>query len=179
MKMFHFQTFQKTKWLDSSQLNQNLKLLILKKEFIEKLIIHGKTNRLIFASGSTKTVEFSDLSDYLYEVYSMDSPMILDRPVQIFYDKIIDPQTNTIQGTKAFISFEVDGNKIEKTLYLLGDLSPINFLFYGVPTETMDLIISQLTTVSLGMVNQYRAGQLPNPGLYAVDHQIDEWGNKL
>lgn len=152
---------------------------ILKKEMIEKLIIHGKKNRLIFASGSTKTVEFSDLSEYLYEVYSMDSPMILDTAVQIHYDKIIDPQTNTIQGTKVFISFERSGSPIEKTLYLLGDLSPINFLFYGVPTETMDIIISQLTTVSLGMVNQYKTGKLPKPGLYAVDHQIDEWGNKL
>ena len=58
-------------------------------------------------------------------------------------------------------------------------MSPINFLFYGVPTETMDLIISQLTSVSLGLLNQYKSGELPEPGLYAVDHQIDEWGAKL
>jgi hypothetical protein len=152
---------------------------ILKREFLEKLILKGSKTRLIFASGSTKTVEFSELSDYLYEVFSMESPMIGEVPVQISYDKIIDPQTNTIQGTKVLISFLSQGSKVEKTIYLLGDLSPINFLFYGVPTETMDLIISQLTSVSLGLLHQYKKGKLPANGLYAVDHQIDEWGRQL
>ena len=152
---------------------------IVKREFLEKLILKGNKTRLIFASGSTKTVEFSELSEYLYEVFSMESPMIGEVPVQISYDKIIDPQTNTIQGTKVLISFLSQGSKVEKTIYLLGDLSPINFLFYGVPTETMDLIISQLTSVSLGLLRQYKKGELPDNGLYAVDHQIDEWGRKL
>ena len=152
---------------------------ILKREFLEKLILKGNKSRLIFASGSTKTVEFSELSEFLYEVYTMDSPQIAGVPVRIFYDKILDPQTNTIQGTKVLLYFNSNGLEIEKTLYLLGDLSPINFLFYGVPTETMDLIISQLTSVSLGLLNQYKSGELPEPGLYAVDHQIDEWGAKL
>ncbi|MBP7280646.1 MAG: hypothetical protein KBA66_03660 [Leptospiraceae bacterium] len=152
---------------------------ILKREFLEKLILKGNKSRLIFASGSTKTVEFSELSDFFYEVHTMDSPQIAGVPVRIFYDKIIDPQTNSIQGTKVILNFKLDGAEVEKTLYLLGDLSPINFLFYGVPTETMDLIIAQLTTVSLGLLDQYKSGSLPSPGLYAVDHQIDGWGNKL
>jgi hypothetical protein len=152
---------------------------ILKREFLERLILNGEKKRLIFASGSTKTVEFSELSDFLYEVYSMESPHIAGVPVRIHYDKIIDPQTNTIQGTKVLIYFNSAGSEIEKTLYLLGDLSPINFLFYGVPTETMDLIISQLTSVSLGLLGQYKTNQLPAPGLYAVDREIDEWGKKV
>ncbi|HNW30106.1 MAG TPA: hypothetical protein PKN50_16620 [Spirochaetota bacterium] len=36
------------------------------------------------------------------------------------------------------------------------DLSPINFLYYGVPAESMDSIISQLTKLSLGIVGRYR-----------------------
>lgn len=152
---------------------------ILKREFLEKLILKGKKSRLIFASGSTKTVEFSELSEFFYEVHTMDSPQIAGVPVRILYDKIIDPQTNSIQGTKVILNFKLDGAEVEKILYLLGDLSPINFLFYGVPTETMDLIIAQLTTVSLGLLEQYKSGALPSPGLYAVDHQIDGWGNKL
>jgi hypothetical protein len=154
-------------------------LSILKKEFLEKLILNGTKSRLIFASGSTKTVEFSELSEFLYEVYSMDSPEIAGVPIHISYDKIIDPQTNTLQGTKVLISFQLNGLTIEKSLFLLGDLSPINFLFYGVPTETMDIIISQLTSVSLGLLSQYKSGELPSCGLYAVDHQIDEWGKQL
>lgn len=151
---------------------------ILKKEFLAKLILNGKKARLIFASGSTKTVEFTDLTDYLYEISTMENPSIDRTPVQILFDKIIDPQTDTVQGTKVSISFKKDNQEINKTIFLLGDLSPINFLFYGVPTETMDRIISQLTSVSLGMVDQYKKNILPEPNLYAVDHQIDEWGNQ-
>ncbi|HNC00911.1 MAG TPA: hypothetical protein PLS71_21885, partial [Leptospiraceae bacterium] len=152
---------------------------IFKREFLSKIILQGTKERLIFASGSTKTVEFTDLSEYLYEISTMESPSIDGIPVRIVFDKIIDPQTDTVQGTKVFISFQKNSLEITKTLYLLGDLSPINFLFYGVPTETMDRIISQLTSVSLGMVDQYKKGILPEPNLYAVDHQIDEWGNTL
>lgn len=152
---------------------------ILTEEFLGKLILFGNKTKLIFASGSTKTVEFSELSTFLYKVHTMDLPQIAGVPVRIFYDKIIDPQTNSIQGTKVIIQFTSNGKEIEKVLYLLGDLSPINFLFYGVPTETMDIIISQLTSVSLGLLKQYKAGNLPDRGLYAVDHQIDVWGNKL
>jgi len=66
-----------------------------------------------------------------------------------------------------------------KQLFLLADLSPINFLYYGVPTEIMDAILSQLLRVSLGMNRHCLLRTLPPPGLYAVDHQIDEWGNKI
>jgi len=61
----------------------------------------------------------------------------------------------------------------------LGDLSPINFLYYGVPTEMMDTILAQLLKSSLGMIKQYSEGTLPPPDLYAVDKHIGEWGNVL
>jgi hypothetical protein len=80
-----------------------------------------------------------------------------------------------IQGTKV----EISSKKIKKTIYLLGDLTPINFLYYGVPTETMDKILSMLLSLSIGLVHQYRNNSLPDKDLYAVDEQIDRWGIKL
>jgi hypothetical protein len=71
------------------------------------------------------------------------------------------------------------GIKSKEISILLSDLSPINFLYYGAPTEIMDSIISDLLTVSLGMVEQAKTNSLPLPALYAVDHEIDRWGKKI
>ncbi|MBA4369799.1 MAG: hypothetical protein C0403_19400 [Desulfobacterium sp.] len=152
---------------------------VLKKEQIEKLILFGEKTNLFFASGSTKTVEFEDLSTWLQMLSEADKPVIGDKSVEIEYSRIYDPQSGFDQGRKVMIRFQQDNHLLTKQLFLLADLSPINFLYYGVPTEIMDAILSQLLKVSLGMNHQYFLKTLPSPDLYAVDHQIDEWGNKI
>ena len=152
---------------------------IYKKEFIEKLILHGKEKKIFFASGSTKTAEFSDLIQFLNELSLTNEPTVAGFPCELQFDRITDPQSNIDQGGMVKIKVSMGESQIEKIFYLLGDLTPINFLFYGVPTETMDMIIRQLTTISLGLTQQYRKHQLPPANLYAVDWEIDEWGNLL
>ena len=152
---------------------------VLERHHLEQIILFGQPTRLIFVSGSTKTVEFSELSEWLYELSGMESSRINGIPVEIEYDRIVDPQSDIDQGGKVVIRFHKDGHHITKELLLLSDLSPVNFLFYGVPTETMDLVLSQLLKVSLGMNHHHRAGTLPAPGLYAVDREIDVWGNAI
>lgn len=95
------------------------------------------------------------------------------------FDRILDPQSGIDQGGKVSFFVSKDGVEIEKTFFLLSDLSPINFLFYGVPTEGMDAIIGQLASVALGMADQSKNGRILPPGLYAVDHEIDTWGNPI
>ncbi|MDX1958402.1 MAG: hypothetical protein SFU98_07500 [Leptospiraceae bacterium] len=148
---------------------------ILKNDFIEKLLIQGKKEKLIFASGSTKTVEFADLTLFLNGLFSMKEQKIKNIPVKTRFERIVDPQSQIDQGGKVTIEF-LDGSHNVKILYLLSDLSPINFLFYGVPTETMDMIISNLASVSLGMVDQMKKDKILPSNLYAVDHEIDRWG---
>jgi S-adenosylhomocysteine hydrolase len=150
---------------------------VLKRSHLEKIILFSQPTRLIFTSGSTKTVEFSDLSEWLYALSDNESPRIKGVPVEIEYDRIVDPQSDIDQGGKVIIRFRQDGRHVVKELYLLSNLSPVNFLFYGVPTETMDMVLSQLLKVSLGMNHQNKAGNLPAPGLYAVDKEIDAWGD--
>ncbi len=152
---------------------------IVKKDLLEEIIIHGKPKKILFASGSTKTAEFSDLIQFINNLALEKDPKILGTPVTLKFERIRDPQSNIDQGGIVKFFLEKDDQKIEKHFYLLSDLTPVNFLFYGVPTETMDMIIRQLTTVSLGLVNQFHTGKLPNPGLYAIDSEIDEWGNKI
>ena len=152
---------------------------ILKKDLIEEILLNGKPKKILFASGSTKTAEFSELIQYINGLALDKEPKISGIPVTLKFERIRDPQSNIDQGGIVKFFIEKNGITIEKQFYLLSDLTPVNFLFYGVPTETMDMIIRQLTTVSLGLVHQFQTGQLPKPGLYAIDSEIDEWGNKI
>lgn len=152
---------------------------ILKKDMIEKLILEGNKKKIFFASGSTKTAEFSDLILFLNELSLSKEPTISGFRVELQFERIKDPQSNIDQGGMVYITVEKGSKKIEKIFFLLGDLTPINFLFYGVPTETMDMIIRQLTTISLGLTDQYRRNVIPQANLYAVDKEIDEWGNLI
>lgn len=106
-------------------------------------------------------------------------PKIANISVGITYERIFDPQTGVDRGKKVIIQFQRDRKNISKELYLLADLSPINFLYYGVPTEIMDPILSQLLSVSIGLCHShYHNLNLP-PKIYAVNKQIDEKGNLL
>lgn len=146
---------------------------IMEDRHLEKILLGSKENNIYFVSGSTKTMEFTHLINWLKKLVSMENPHIGNKLVEINYDRIIDPQSRIDQGAKVtFKSADFD-----KSFYLFSDLSPINFLYYGVPTESMDVIISQLTTVSLGMTEQMRKNNLPPSLLYAVDAEIDSWGN--
>lgn len=143
----------------------------------ESWILKSKHKQLFIASGSTKTAEFSDFINWTNELNLTENPKLGGDDLEISFQRILDPQTQMELGSK--IIFRIDTKKIEKEVYLISDGSPVNFLFFGVPTESMDPIISQLASVSLGMVHYYKSKRLPKPDLYAVDHQINIWGDLL
>ncbi len=181
-ELFHFRSLAELS--DELLLSSDLFLgvigdSILKKETIERLLIEGRSEILTFASGSTKTIEFSDLIEFLNNIYTAEYPEVGGHPAEYSAERIIDPQSGMDLGERLVIRILINGSWRTKTLYLLGDLSPVNFLYYGVPTEAMDEIISQLTRLSLGIAHLYRSGMLPKTGLYAVDREVDEWGNPL
>ena len=152
---------------------------ILTEELIVKLLVHGNAPRLFFASGSTKTLEFTHLIAFLRDLGHADAPRIGNHPVELGHARILDPQTGLDQGGLVTLKINTDRGVIRKDLYLLGDLSPVNFLYYGVPSERMDGVMAQLARLSLGVVGLSDAGTLPESGLYAVDHEVDEWGRPL
>jgi hypothetical protein len=151
---------------------------ILKAGHIEDILAHGSRKKLFFISGSTKTLEFSDLENYLQALQDDPEPGIGGRPVGIAWLALRDPQTGILQGYEVTITFPGDPSG-SKTLYLLGELTPINFLYYGIPTEIMDEVMSQLFTVTCGMVRRQRSADPFSPVLLAVDHQIDADANPL
>lgn len=152
---------------------------ILKSDFWSDFIFHSESKNIYLASGSTKTAEFSHFIDWLNQLLLNKIDSINGTKVNVELRRIIDPQSQMDQGGIACFKFLKDGKNVERNVFMLSDLSPVNFLYYGAPTEIMDTIISDLLTVSLGIVEQEKSGKLPTGKLYAVDHEIDKWGQKI
>ena len=155
---------------------------VLKQDFFEKLILEGSAGDLFFASGSTKTVEFESLTAWIETLSNARHPTIGPHPVRIEKRPIKDPQNQILQGHHVRIVFEKKpGDPMNfqfpyKDLYLLGDSMPINFLYYGVPGEVIDGVFEELFSVLSGFVCRDKAEQTYDPGIYAVDVNIDKHG---
>jgi len=148
---------------------------ILEQKLLERLILKSNRKTLFFASGSTKTVEFTHLSRWIGTLETMENPTIDGVEVRIESEPIRDPQTSMIQGTVVRFT----GDRFTRQLCLLGNLTPINFLYYGVPTETMDDVLGLLLSLTAGVVARSGNGSPLPKRLLAVDRQIDADGNDL
>lgn len=148
---------------------------ICKADWIERLLMHTTRRHLFFASGSTKTVEFSDLTNWLSECMKKPHPMPDGNLPRVALSEIHDPKTGAYQGRDAQITF---GEKTV-TLHLLADLMPINFLYYGVPSETMNHVMNELLELSAALVRTSRSRKPLPPTLLALDHQISVTGRLL
>ena len=147
------------------------------------MILEGSATELFFASGSTKTVEFASLTEWIEELSARDRPTIGGHPVRLEKRPIKDPQNQILQGHHVRIVFEDEPEQQRdfpfphKDLYLLGDSMPINFLYYGVPGEVIDGVFEELFTVLTGFVSRHEKGRFYGPGIYAVDVNIDKYGD--
>ncbi len=154
---------------------------ILTKKELEQIILRNKRPYIFFASGSTKTAEFTHLSEWIRELQKQKRPKIGGVPVELGVQPVRDPQTAHIVASRVRIFFQPEaGDKknaklknVTRDLYLLGGLTPINFLFYGVPTETMDPILGQLIQVAAGLVERVREKAALPSKLLAVDGEVD------
>ncbi|MBN1663252.1 MAG: hypothetical protein JW943_06600 [Deltaproteobacteria bacterium] len=151
---------------------------ILQPLILEDIIDRGRQSDLFFASGSTKTLEFADLERWLQNLKNASEPQIAGKAVSIHTTALRDLQTGILQGHRVSIRF-ADGSLPEKNLYLLGGLTPINFLYYGIPREMMEQVMAQLVGVCVGVVQHHNDGRPLPPRLLAVDHEIDRDANLL
>ncbi|MCA8969240.1 MAG: hypothetical protein KDC95_05630 [Planctomycetes bacterium] len=150
---------------------------VLDGDDIEDWLLHGEPRELLLASGSTKTVEFSGLAQWLDRLRSQDTPRIGSHRVHVRHEEVVDAQTERVYGDRWRFSVELPSGEVrERSLVFAAHMTPINFMFYGVATEMIDEILAELVSTSIGLVR--RAGTIP-PGLYAVDREIDAWGRPL
>ena len=150
---------------------------ILTEKFLEKIILLSHKEKIFFISGSTKTLEFKHLSEWIKKLQHTHN--LGGIQIQTNIKRILDPQSGIDQGG-IFEIYSLDPSQpFHRSLYLLADLTPINFLFYGVPTEMMDSILTQLVKMTTLLKYGLDTNTLPKSGLYALDVDIDERGNLL
>ncbi len=137
-------------------------------DWIEKLILSTNKRHIFFASGSTKTAEFAHLTDWLSECLRNPCPTLGGQPLSLAFSGIYDPKTGTHQGRSVHLTIG------EKTvsLHLLADLMPVNFLYYGVPSETMNYVMDELLRISAELVRRDKLQSPLPPRLLALDHEI-------
>jgi hypothetical protein len=152
-------------------------------EDVEMLLIEGRAPSLYLVSGSTKTIEFEHVSGMLEGLLRIRNPVIRGVPCRIEGEELNDPQTGRLLGHTYRFTFTQDRfctkGDIQKEICFLGNLMPVNFLYYGVPGEVMGLVLSQLLRCSIGLVKRISLGPVSRKSVLAVDHDIDTDGQPL
>ncbi len=139
-------------------------------EWIEQLVLSTRRRHLFFASGSTKTVEFSHLTQWLLQILRSPRQLANGEVPGIEIMEIQDPKTGNHQGRSARLNIG------PRTVYLhlLADLMPINFLYYGVPSETMNQVMRELLEMSSLLVKRHRENSPLPARLLALDHEVQK-----
>lgn len=131
--------------------------------WIERWLRATRREHLFFASGSTKTAEFAHLSGWLSALATQPAPVVAGAAATVSIAEIFDPKSGAQQGRSVRLAF---GGKTV-TLHLLADLMPVNFLYYGVPSETMNHVMNELLRLTALLARK------PFPSaLLALDHEL-------
>ena len=149
---------------------------VLQGSDLETWMLRGSRRDLILASGSTKTVEFEDVMLWLDAVLQDPTPTIGGRPAKVSVHELLDPRTGRVYAHRYV--FDIEGLDGPRSLLGLANLTPVNFLFYGVATELIDEVLAQLVSVSLGLIRRDGDPTLA-ARLCAVDRDIDAAGVSL
>lgn len=164
------------RWLDVDLVIGVIGHSVLTGDDVEDWLLNSSKHALVLVSGSTKKVEFCGVMEWFDGLLHQDEPTISGAPVSIKVEELIDPRTARVYGHRWIFGFT--GDREPRTVIALANMTPINFLFYGVATEIIDEVLGQLMSVTLAAVN--RADDPAATGcMLAVDHQIDEDGNPL
>lgn len=156
------------------------------QDIADWLTIGEEKSSLYLVSGSTKTAEFSAVLLWLESILSKKpeerivSGILLDELVagpipdqlsiaavtQMWPDENPPTVIKRNFGTQFTFVFKQKGVKITKTIYLVNNTMPINFMYYGTPTEIMDMTYSQVTSCAVALMKHKNGA----PGVYPTDY---------
>lgn len=140
---------------------------------IAELVLRGNAPVIWFASGSTKTVEFADVARWV-ERLAAGGGRLGGRAVTVDAEEVVDPQSGRIYGSAFTLHVGSGRRRRTTTLVFVANLTPVNFLFYGVPTEAMDAVMAQLLRTAVALVRDVAGARPPAPRLWAVDRDLPD-----
>jgi hypothetical protein len=138
---------------------------ILSGDDLTEWILRGEKDSLVLASGSTKTEEFRDIARFIDGLLGADRRELEGEPCEVQTHEVIDPMTGRVFGHRYAFTL---GTR-QRDVILLANLMPVNFMFYGVPTELIDEVLAELLSCSLGLIAR---SETLTPQLHAVDWTI-------
>ena len=139
---------------------------VLEAEELESWVQSETADALWLVSGSTKTIEFSGAAAWLDELMHSDSPTIAGHKVELERLDLED----ALSGRSYGLGFRVHWRGRGRDLFFVANSMPVNFLFYGVPTEMIDEVLAQLLRLSLGLHRRWPSSEA---ALLAVDRDVD------
>jgi hypothetical protein len=137
-------------------------------------LVHGTASMLVLASGSTKTVEFARIAAWIEALGGASTPRIGGEPAELRGEELLDPQSGRVYGTGFTVRIGRGRRARTKRLVFLANLTPVNFMFYGVPTEVMDHVMAQLVRASLALTRAVASPRGLAPRLYAIDRDVPD-----
>ena len=135
-------------------------------EDLERWLIESEVEELRLASGSSKTDEFSELSTWLNSRVGAPTAMVGGHPAVVTSSSIVDPKTEGVVAQRFTFVIQQAGERRQRSVVMMANGMPVNFLYYGVPTETIDGVLCQLLRSGLHLLD---AHERLRPHLYAVD----------
>jgi hypothetical protein len=142
----------------------------MSREHLIDWLVNGNKNTIFIASGSTKTDEFPDLLAWVNEILETASINLLGQKTTVSKLDLIDALSKRSFGARYqfVIKGKNEGKVNTKNVIFLNNLMPINFLFFGVPTEIIDQTLAQLLSVTANLHRQ--ASKINNPRVFAIDY---------
>lgn len=133
-------------------------------------LVNGNKETLFIASGSTKTDEFPDLLAWVNELLENQSQDLMGQQASVVKNDLRDALSKRSFGARyQFVIQEKNGSAYRtRNVVFLNNLMPINFLFFGVPTEIIDETLAQLLSVTANLHRQ--APKISNPRVFAIDY---------
>jgi hypothetical protein len=140
------------------------------REHLIDWLANGNKETLFIASGSTKTDEFPDLLAWVNEILEGSSVDIRGREATVAKMDLKDPLSKRSYGARyQFVIMGKDGAKTQtRSVIFLNNLMPVNFLFFGVPTEIIDQVLAQVISVTANLHRQ--APKINRPRVFAIDY---------
>ena len=171
-----FEDLPRERWLDVDLIIGVIGQSILTGNKVEQWLTHSLKPSLVLVSGSTKKVEFGAVMDWFDALLDAKAPLLDGTPVVIKVEELLDPRTARVYGHKWIFRFADE--RPEKCIIALANMTPVNFLFYGVATEIIDEVLEQLMRISLAAARRDDTSTA-RARVLAVDQEVDVNGNPL
>jgi hypothetical protein len=143
---------------------------------LDRWLFEGERAELLLVSASTKRVEFAGALRWIDALLEQREARVRGERVAVRVQDLRDPLSERLYGRAVRFEFEERLGRAPRELWLAADTTPVNFLFYGVPTEVIDEVLAELLQCAL--ILRRSASELPLRVL-ELDRQIDVEGRLI